>query len=431
MIKEYFKDIQLGTFFLGLICLFPLLRINYNSYTIIAFALVCVLHSFSTKENKHKIKKRFQEKRRIFFLTTAIVYVFAFTMFYSKNFEYGLRSLQHLLALLIFPILIFLFMEKFSKKELNLILAIFLTVCLIQLIYIHYNFYVLGLYRDMKEATFYNLPFREAIINLKYESLHPSYISLWYSFSIAILLKWIPLKVKSLKTILIMFFVFLSIIALTGTIIMLSSRIGVLSLILVLGIYIIKLKTKRTKWSLFLFFSIIVVFSFKNISYLSSRFISEFKETKFEPPIGKAHNSINIRIGIYQCSMDIIKENFIFGVGIGDVQNKLNNCYDHFDTDVYLGTDYNSHNYFFNVLLVSGVIGLIVFLVMFFIFFRIALKYNDYLYLCFLISIVIGMFFENILSRNHGVLFFSIINTLFIQTLYNNNANRINSTLQQ
>ncbi len=164
--KQYFKDVQIGTFFLGIICLFPLFKINYNSYTIILFAFVCLWNSLSSKENREKIKKQFKERHKILLTTTAIVPILTLTLLYSQNLNYGLKSLQHILSLLIFPIIVFLLMEKLSTKEINLLLSIFILACFLQVIYIHYNFYVLGLYKNMKEATFYNLPFRHAVLNL-------------------------------------------------------------------------------------------------------------------------------------------------------------------------------------------------------------------------------------------------------------------------
>lgn len=430
IIKKYFQDIQIGTFFLGLVCFFPLFPIHFNSYAIILFVFVCLLNSLSSKQNKEKVKRRFFRNYKILLTSTSIVYIFILTLLYTQNLSYGLRSLQHTLSLLIFPVIIFLFMEKLSAKEMNLLLTVFVSACVLQVIHIHYNFYVQGLYNRIKEVTFYNLPFRETVLNLKYESQHPTYLSLWYIFSIAILLNRIPKRPESYKSLGLIFFSLLLISLLISTIVMLSSRIGVLGLILVLGIYIFRLKSNSIKWGLFFILFFAVIFSFKNISFLSSRFISEFKATEIAPPVGKAHNSLNIRIGIYQCAMNIIVENPILGIGIGDVQDSLNNCYSYYDTDAYTITNYNSHNYYFNVLLASGILGLIVFLSMFYVYFKLATLNSNYLYICFLTTIFIAMFFENIFSRNHGVLFFSIFNTVFVQSFYYiKNANRIHSAL--
>ena len=223
---------------------------------------------------------------------------------------------------------------------------IFLLACLVQVTYIHIYFYNIGLYEEIKQAKFYELPFREAVMNFEYEPLHPTYLSLWYCFAIALLLKRLK-RIQSYKSALMTLFKLIFIGGLISIILLLSSRIGIIILIVLITYYLFRLTNKKVKWFIIILFFISVVFSFKNISYISSRFITEFEQTKLQPPIGKKHNSVNIRVGIYQCSMQIIKKNFLFGVGVGDVQDNLNTCYNNFDTDAYKLTTYNSHNYFF------------------------------------------------------------------------------------
>ena len=430
MIKDFFKDIQIGVFFLGIICFFPLFRIHYNSYAIILFALVCVWSSLKKVEGRRKVKWRIKHHHKLLLKTTLIFYVFVLSLSYTKNLAEGLSSLQHLSALFVIPIIIFLFMERITKKELNFILWLFVFVCVIHAFYLHYNFLALGLYNKTLEAKFYDLPFRDAVMNLKYESQHPTYVSLWYTLSIAILLNALPAKFKGFKSILSGILIILAVAVFVGTMVLLSSRIGVISLILVLGLFIYMRSKRMVRWTLFIVLFFALLLSFKNISYLSSRFITEFRVTTLAPPEGQMHNSINIRIGIYQCALDIIKKNPIIGLGIGDVQDELNKCYTRYNTDAYV-TITNSHNYFLNVLLVAGIVGLIVFLYMFYIFFKFGILDRNFIYICFLLSMCIGMLFENVLSRNHGVIFFAVLNTVFVQFLNvrNEYAYRSNSVI--
>src|SRR5690606_17237460 len=76
--------------------------------------------------------------------------------------------------------------------------------------------------------------------------------------------------------------------------------------------------------------------------------VDEIIKTKFELPTeGKnieTYNSINVRNGIYYCSYNVLKNNILTGVGIGDVQNELNSCYNsEIGAKIYTWTDYNSH----------------------------------------------------------------------------------------
>ncbi|WP_378180247.1 O-antigen ligase family protein [Aquimarina sp. SS2-1] len=291
----------------------------------------------------------------------------------------------------------------------------YLLACFLCVIYIHYNFYDLGLYLNLRDAKFYDLPFRDAILNFEYESLHPTYVSLWFAFGIILLLDGLKKIELNARSVLILSLRVGLIILLVATIIILSSRVGILALFLSVMIYIYRLKNKSIKWALVVFFIGISVISITKISYISSRFIDEIKYTEFKPPVGLNHNSTNIRIGIYKCSLKIIKENVVFGVGIGDTQNELDYCFSDFDTNAYEIRTYNSHNYFFHSMLVTGIFGLLALLTMILFFIMKGLEYNCYPYICLVLIIVIGLFFENIFSRNVGIIFFTFFNTLFLE----------------
>jgi hypothetical protein len=125
-----------------------------------------------------------------------------------------------------------------------------------------------------------------------------------------------------------------------------------------------------------------------------------------------------IRNGIFLCSYYTIKQAPLLGYGIGDADDKLQECYDKnfTDTDTYKVIHYNSHNEYIFVILISGLIGFFVFSFSFFKQIMIALRSRNLIYLSFLCYILMNFCFENILSRHDGVLFFSFFNSiLFFQ----------------
>ncbi|MEX0313792.1 MAG: hypothetical protein AB3N18_06410, partial [Allomuricauda sp.] len=63
-------------------------------------------------------------------------------------------------------------------------------------------------------------------------------------------------------------------------------------------------------------------------------------------------------------------------------------------------------------------------------FFKVALSQKDVAYVSFLTLIFCFMFTENILSRNHGILFFALFNTIFLN-YHNKYVNRIIGNLPQ
>ncbi|MGS0525723.1 O-antigen ligase family protein [Zobellia nedashkovskayae] len=241
----------------------------------------------------------------------------------------------------------------FQKGKCSISVNFFFVGCLLHVIYLQYNFIQLELFNSLDQISFYNMPFREAVLLLKFEALHPTYISLWYCFAICIAFYHFKISNSIIYRVIIV----LAITLFLFTIVLLSSRIAILSLGFLSIFWLIRMKKTNQK----LIFSIallgVIAFGLTKVKFISSRLIDEFKQTELAPPIGKRHNSINIRVGIYQCAADLIRKNSIWGVGIGDVQDQLNRCYSRYDTDVYQLDEYNSHGYFLHVYLVGGLIA--------------------------------------------------------------------------
>ena len=406
---------------------FPLFKVHWNSYAILFLGIIGIYNSFNSGARREQLWVNWIENKKLFWVSILFILPLVFSLGYSTNLKSGLKNIQHILPIVVFPLLFYFLLPRLNERRVNIFLCSFLVACIMHIIILHWQFYSLGLYDNFLGATFYKLPFREAVFNFRYESLHPSYISLWYCLAICITFRIIynfgsvAIRVAGVFTIAVLLL----------TIVLLSSRIAFLCLV-GLAIYSITLvKNRMVMVGLGAVFLILVLFSVTQISFVSSRVIDEFKQTEFGPPVGKKHNSVNIRIGIYKCAISLSKTNFLFGVGFGDVQDELDKCYEQYDTDVYLRDNYNSHSYFFHVLLGAGIFALAGLVYMFYFFLALAQKKKAYLYICFLLIIIIGMLFENTLSRNHGVLFFALFNSVFLSyyQINCNNANGGYSTL--
>ena len=59
---------------------------------------------------------------------------------------------------------------------------------------------------------------------------------------------------------------------------------------------------------------------------------------------GLYFNSFNIRMAIYKCSCSIIKDELLIGHGAGDIEKKLTQCYEEFNTIAFDVQRYNTHN---------------------------------------------------------------------------------------
>jgi O-antigen ligase len=306
-------------------------------------------------------------------------------------------------------------------KRVRILLSIFTIACILLTLYIYSQVisndaFIAILNNDIK---FWNNPFREVLYDLNYVELHPTYYSLWIYFSALFLIEDTFRQKKTykvvLKTILVIFLI--------STALLFSSRgplIGFfLAFIIILLSHIRTLKKKL--FFLALVFTVLSV-TISQMSFLKSRFIDEFTAQEFRPPVGNAHTSTNIRVGIYTCVLQIFNDNKLIGVGIGDVQEELDECYQQFHTRVYEESNYNTHSSYFNILLATGIVGLIIFLTVFIYQFKLAFSSKNKLYLAFLILVAVAMLFENILIRMHGAVFFALFNSIFVKNLFVNES---------
>jgi O-antigen ligase len=115
--------------------------------------------------------------------------------------------------------------------------------------------------------------------------------------------------------------------------------------------------------------------------------------------------STGIRIGVYKCSLKLVKENWILGYGLGDSQDALNSCYYEYDELLYKDK-YNSHNQYLDILLKSGIIGLLFFLFFLFSNIRNCFKRKDLIAFCVLLFYAFNFLTENILARQTGIILF-------------------------
>lgn len=131
--------------------------------------------------------------------------------------------------------------------------------------------------------------------------------------------------------------------------------------------------------------------------------------------LGRGWGGKAIRIAIWTCSMDIIRQHWITGVGTGDAQDSLQAAYER--RKFYFASrynTYNAHNQFIQETISHGIAGFILFtaclLAPMFMFVR---DKNRQLYWLFLLSFVIICITESILQISKGIVFYSLFNSIF------------------
>jgi O-antigen ligase len=185
---------------------------------------------------------------------------------------------------------------------------------------------------------------------------------------------------------------------------------GISSLILLAGYWSM---VKKQAWIAAAFGALLVLIFF--LSPLRNRSL-EFAGLKSNNIRVDEKNTLNIRTGIYNCSLTLIKDNWFTGVGPGEVQRKLNQCYEQYATNVYKLNNYNTHNEYLNHWLSFGIAGFLSFLMIFFMPAYIGLQKKQFIYPLFLLFMFICCMTENLLARQTGVIFYTFFNSLMAFT---------------
>ena len=152
------------------------------------------------------------------------------------------------------------------------------------------------------------------------------------------------------------------------------------------------------------------------MSHFSPSFSSRLKEVSVQNlavPTTGHEDSFNLRRGILHCSAKIIKEHWLWGVGPGNVQNELNQCYGDFDHSVYEGRDYNTHDQYFDYWASMGILGPLLLLTLLCVAGFRAFSSGLHIGVSVVGIFAICMVTENLLLRQYGIVSFSYFLCLY------------------
>ena len=352
----------------------------------------------------------FKKKNVWIKLTTILLWLIPFfNLLFLNSVETYWNELEVKLSLIFIPIIVLIAVDL--KIEIfNAFLKVFIlggivavTICFIISIY---NFYFLD---NIMAFTYQNLSYFH----------HPSYLAMYLNFIVGILYYHSINPIKSfninrpLTYILILLFTFF--------IILLSSRTGWISNILITTLFVIfSIKRKSfNKINFGFLLAIILIFTtiIKRVPDVESRansLINYISHNIFETDKKtSSFSSSATRTIAWKCSLELISEKIIFGYGEGLSGVELNKLYKNKDYKQLENKNLNSHNQFLQCFLDHGLIGgcIIIFFTIIMLFK--SLKTKDYLYSLFLILITINFLTESMLETQSGVVFFAVFNTLF------------------
>ncbi|MGZ4158736.1 MAG: O-antigen ligase family protein, partial [Bacteroidia bacterium] len=323
-------------------------------------------------------------------------------LLYTQNMGAGLFDVQVKLSILVFPLI--LASRPIEKEKLKMIFFAFVAggilSSLIMLSRAIYTYEVYG------ENNFFYQAFSFLI--------HPSYLSMYFNFCIAWLLinmlnKSFQNKFSNLfSTLIIIFFSFI--------IVLLSSKLGLIALVLVYIGFLIYFIISRKQYLI-------------GIGGLLLIFISVYSLIAFVPAVGdRVHNAMQaltnssgkqtdvestaVRLLVWKAANQIISENFLLGVGTGDAKDVLMQEYERRGMTGAIDHKLNTHNEFYQVFVSIGLIGFILLLANLFFPLIYAFKMQDSLYIVFLLILILNFLPESMFETQAGVMFYAFFNSL-------------------
>ena len=306
-------DVEKILFFnLLLISMFPLLPKAAESILMMLFFLLSLIVIIKKRET---IKK---PKIKSLFIISSVFVIYLMSSFYSENNKENVNFLIRVIPILMFPLSIGLLPASIvTSNRLRTIKIVYISSVFISLLFAHIQL----------KSNFYisQWEYRNSFEDLK--KVHGTYFSLWIGFSVLIIINDYVISYYKGKNSLKVLLALLMTSYLIYWQITINARLPLFVTLLLLTI--ISFKTLEIKKQIYIYSFIIitVLLTF----YLNFELIKE--KVKFNLPEGKYElnhktmSSEEIRAGIYYCSTSLIKKSWIYGYGIGDVNDQLNLCY--------------------------------------------------------------------------------------------------------
>lgn len=387
----------------ALVAAFPVLGSKAGNVSVM---LWCVYSLFIViKEQSYKLEKK--DIRDIIVLSVLYLSYIISYFFATDKHEAG-KLLERNIPFLVFPLFMVMNKRFITQKTLRLSLNVYVISCILLCLYVWGILVSQGIDRIFKEDNYYNPVIRNIFSDTT--GIHLPYLGMMFVFASSILLYEMLTAVGR------------------NYVLLLGRTLGLVFLLVSVAAFM-------ARTSLFIFFIVAVFFSLKKIKTAkqllwvgalglvfttailllpsSQRRIKESLSAKYElPHAGQPSEEVNFRYGVYHCVKEVLAENWLTGVGAGNVQQELNACYSAYTyrgPDDFTNTTYNSHNQYFDIMLKYGIFGLVVFVVSLFW----GIKNTNTIYQGFVIIIVIALLTENLFARQAGIIFFGFFNALF------------------
>jgi O-antigen ligase len=384
-------------FYLTLIIAFTLPLARLTPLFIILLLLNWVI------EGDFSSKLKIIKKNKYARLFIGIYFLHILGLFYTQNIGAGLFDLQVKLSLLVFPVI---FCTRSFNED--------------QLKKVFYAFILGGICSSLimlSQATYTYLKYDQ--IRFFYEEfsilMHPSYLSMYLNLASG----WVLIRIMQgkfsvnrwLNAIPIVVVVFFSIIN-----VLLSSKMGLFTMFLMYFGLLVYSILKHRKYIT----GIVGVFFVAGFLYLAAHYLPDVRR-RVERSIAAITNtspdkseteSTAVRLLVWKAANHVVSNNFISGVGTGDVKDELMKEYEKEGLTGAVEHKLNTHNAFYQIFVALGLIGFSLLVISLLMPIGSAFKSKDGIYLLFLLIMIFNFLSESMLETQAGVMFYAFFNSL-------------------
>src|SRR5688572_7232000 len=329
---------------------------------------------------------------------------------YTDNIKAGIATLETQSAILFFPMVfgtISVLTEPVLKKITDHFLIAAALASIAGLGYGSYNYFQTA---NLQELTGDHI--------LLFHAIRPVTMGLFCLSAMIIAFERLNSTIAYSKLLLYSFLLLM-----TLMIFLLGIRVIIFCWLLIAFYYLLVIVRQRTYRIFFASFAVLVL-------VISSFVIPKVKEQWTElfdfsassrivldkdSSLGRNWGGKALRVAIWKCSSDILKNHWLTGVGTGDVQDSLQKAYGNrkfYFASMY--NRYNAHNEYLQITLANGIPGLLILLsCIFYPLLNYRKKISGNIYFLFLLLFAVVAITESILEVNKGIIWYSFLNSIF------------------
>lgn len=375
--------------------------------SVFCIILLCINQVILTFSAKNTWKRLFSKKLPLLFSSLYLLYLLGY--FLSNNQQHAFIDLGHKLSFIVFPFLVF--SRKITPQQVLQILFSFVYGCLATAVFCWVQSAVEFISSGNSKVFFYS--------NLSNQmGLHPTYIGIYTSFSIFILLLKKDVFQRYFHQLNTRQWNLLSgmcVLLLTLFLLMLNSRMQILVFLLLASFYFLYKMYKVKKIGIGLLAIVVVGFALSFVIQQTPSLKIRFK--KLTNTLTNKKGTKEERIKIWESTWQLIQQRPLIGYSNGDTKQHLQDIYQAKKMTRAYNQRYNPHNQYLQYWLSFGVSGLLLFLGNLLYPLFLAKKHQHSLYLLFLMLFSLSFLAESLLEMQTGIVFFTFFNSLLASQL--------------